>query len=179
MTLLGLSGALRAGSTNRKLLREAARLYGADTYVEADLNLPLYDGDLETAHGIPGAVATLAAQIGAADAVVISTPEYNSALSGVLKNALDWVSRTEGNPWEDKPVAILSAAAGRAGGARAQSSLRLAMIPFRPTLLSGPEVMIASSGNAFGDDGQLVDERSVATLTTLMKALRAEATRSR
>ncbi|MGB5837081.1 MAG: NAD(P)H-dependent oxidoreductase, partial [Albidovulum sp.] len=65
MTLLGLSGALRAGSTNRKLLREAARLYGADTYVEADLNLPLYDGDLETAHGIPGAVATLAAQIGA------------------------------------------------------------------------------------------------------------------
>lgn len=179
MTLLGLSGALRAASTNRKLLREAARLYGADTYVEADLNLPLYDGDLETAHGIPGAVATLAAQIGAADAVVISTPEYNSALSGVLKNALDWVSRTDGNPWEDKPVAILSAAAGRAGGARAQSSLRLAMIPFRPMLLSGPEVMIASSGNAFGDDGQLVDERSVASLTTLMKALRAEATRSR
>ncbi|MGB3179206.1 MAG: NAD(P)H-dependent oxidoreductase [Albidovulum sp.] len=179
MTLLGLSGALRAASTNRKLLREAARLYGADTYVEADLNLPLYDGDLETAHGIPGAVATLAAQIGTADAVVISTPEYNSALSGVLKNALDWVSRTDGNPWEDKPVAILSAAAGRAGGARAQSSLRLAMIPFRPTLLSGPEVMIASSGNAFGDDGQLVDERSVASLTTLMKALRAEATRSR
>ncbi|MGB7263502.1 MAG: NAD(P)H-dependent oxidoreductase [Albidovulum sp.] len=179
MTLLGLSGALRAGSTNRKLLREAARLYGADTYVEADLNLPLYDGDLETAHGIPGAVATLAAQIGAADAVVISTPEYNSALSGVLKNALDWVSRTDGNPWADKPVAILSAAAGRAGGARAQSSLRLAMIPFRPTLLSGPEVMIASSGNAFGDDGQLVDERSVAALATLMKALRAEATRSR
>ena len=127
--------------------------------------------------GIPAEVTRLADQIAAADAVVISTPEYNSALPGVLKNALDWVSRTKGAPWQDKPVAIVSAAAGRAGGARAQSSLRLAMTPFRPRLLTGPEVMIANSGNAFDDQGHLTDERSVETLGALMTALRAETAR--
>jgi chromate reductase len=174
--LLGIAGALRAGSTNRKLVHEAARLFGPAEFTEADLRLPLYDGDLE-ARGIPAEVTRLADQIAAADAVVISTPEYNSALPGVLKNALDWVSRTKGAPWQDKPVAIVSAAAGRAGGARAQSSLRLAMTPFRPRLLTGPEVMIANSGNAFDDQGHLTDERSVETLGALMTALRDETAR--
>lgn len=173
--LLGIAGALRVGSTNRKLVREAARLFGPAEFIEADLDLPLYDGDLE-AEGIPAEVTRLADQIAAADAVVISTPEYNSAMSGVLKNALDWVSRT-GQPWADKPVAIVSAAAGRAGGARAQSSLRLAMTPFRPRLLTGPEVMIANSGNAFDERGHLTDARSVETLGALMTALRSETAR--
>ncbi|MCU9848509.1 NAD(P)H-dependent oxidoreductase [Defluviimonas sp. WL0024] len=176
-TLLGIAGALRSGSTNRKLVREAARLFGPGDFAEADLRLPLYDGDLE-AEGTPSAVTRLAGQINETDAVVISTPEYNSALSGVLKNALDWVSRTEGNPWEDKPVAIVSAAAGRAGGARAQSSLRLAMTPFRPRLLTGPEVMIADARNAFDEDGRLTNERSLTTLGKLMTALRSEALRA-
>ena len=110
-TLLGLPGALREGSANRKLLREAARLSGAD-YTEANLRLPLYDNDLEDAEGLPEAVETLVRQIAEADAVAISTPEYNSGVSGVLKNALDWISRTEGNVWADKPVAIMSAIAG-------------------------------------------------------------------
>ncbi len=171
--LLGMAGALRAGSTNRMLVREAARLFGPADFVEADLRLALYDGDLE-AEGMPAPVLRLAELIAGADAVVISTPEYNSALSGVLKNALDWVSRVEGNPWAGKPVAILSAAAGRTGGARAQSSLRLAMTPFRPRLLTGPEVMIANSRAAFDGDGRLTDERSISGLTALMAALRAE-----
>ena len=76
-TLLGLSGSLRAGSFNRKLLSEAARLFGDAHYFEGDLNLPLYNGDLEDAEGIPAAVQKLADQIAAADAVLISTPEYN------------------------------------------------------------------------------------------------------
>ncbi|MGB1265961.1 MAG: NADPH-dependent FMN reductase, partial [Nereida ignava] len=142
MHVLGISGSLRKEATNRKLIREAARIGGASTYVEADLNLPLYDGDLEAAEGIPASVQVLADQIKAADAVVISTPEYNKGISGVLKNALDWVSRTEGSVWQDKPVAILSAAAGRAGGERAQSNLRLAMNPFMARVISGPEVML-------------------------------------
>lgn len=175
--LLGIAGALRAESTNRKLIREAARLFGPCDFTEADLRLPLYDGDREEADGIPSSVVRLADQIAGADAVVISTPEYNSALSGVLKNALDWVSRTEGNPWADKPVAIVSAAAGRAGGARAQFSLRLAMTPFRPCLLTGPEVMIADARNAFGGDGRLTNERSLAALGKLTAALRAEVER--
>ncbi len=124
-TLLGISGALRAASVNRKLIRAAGRLFGGD-YVEADIRLPLYDGDLE-AEGIPKEVQHLADQIAEADAVVISTPEYNQVMSGVLKNALDWVSRVEGNPWLDKPVAVVSAAAGRSGGVRAAISLRNAL----------------------------------------------------
>ena len=175
--LLGLSGALRAGSTNSKLLREAARLFGDCDFTEADLRLPLYDGDAEEAEGIPSGVARLAEQIAAADAVVISTPEYNKGPSGVLKNALDWVSRTKGGPWKDKPVAVMSAAAGRAGGERAQLVLRTFMVPFRPRLIIGPEMHLGDSGNQFDENGQLVSERYEATLSELMQALRAEATR--
>lgn len=171
-TVLTISGSLRQASTNRMLLTEAVRLFGPATSIVADLNLPLYDGDVEN-HGIPAAVQTLADQIALADAVIISTPEYNKALSGVLKNALDWVSRTKGAPWRDKPVAILSAAAGRAGGERAQFSLRLCMIPFRANVLAGPEVMIAESGNAFDAAGQLKDARTIKGLQELMDALRA------
>jgi len=175
-SLLGISGALRKDSFNRKLIREAGRLAAAD-FSEADLQLPLYDGDVEETQGIPASVQILADQIAAADAVVISTPEYNQALSGVLKNALDWVSRTEGNPWKDKPVAIISAAAGRAGGARATYSLRLAMTPFQPRLLTGPEVGVAAAYQEFDDNGQLISEQYVKTLTALMNALKAETTR--
>lgn len=114
-TLLGISGALRKDSTNTKLIRQAARIFAPESFIEADLHLPLYDGDLEQAEGIPAHVQTLADQIANADAVIISTPEYNKALSGVLKNALDWVSRTDGSPWNGKPLAIMSAADGRAG----------------------------------------------------------------
>ena len=67
--LLGLSGSLRAGATNRKLLRAAARLFGDCTYVEADLQMPLYDGDLETSAGVPDAVKILAGQIADADEI--------------------------------------------------------------------------------------------------------------
>jgi chromate reductase len=149
--LLGLSGSLRQNATNRRLMREAARLFNPGTFIEADLNLPLYDGDLEDSAGIPDKVQLLADQIARAHAVVISTPEYNKGPSGVLKNALDWVSRTKGRPWADKPVAVMSAAAGRAGGERADSS------------------------NEFDDQGRLISDRYEATLRELMQKLRAEA----
>ncbi|MFN4130127.1 MAG: NADPH-dependent FMN reductase, partial [Paracoccaceae bacterium] len=154
-TLLGLCGALRAASTNRLLMLDAVRAFGDCRFVDGNLRLPLYDADLEAA-GIPPDVQTLADQIAAADAVVIATPEYNKNLSGVLKNALDWVSRTKGSPWRDKPVAIVSAAAGRAGGERSQFSLRQCLTPFRPRLLPGPEVFIANSDRAFDDQGHLI-----------------------
>lgn len=171
-TILTISGALRQASTNRVLLTEACRLFGPATRIDADLNLPLYDADLE-ANGIPHAVLTLADQIAQADAVIISTPEYNKALSGVLKNALDWVSRAKSAPWRDKPVAILSAAAGRAGGERAQFSLRLCLMPFCANVLPGPEVMVANSGNAFDGAGQLTDPITIKGLQELMDGLRA------
>lgn len=174
LSVLTLSGALRAASTNRALLAEAVRLFGTAAHNAANLRLPLYDGDLE-AIGIPTEVQDLADQIGKADAVIIATPEYNKALSGVLKNALDWVSRTKGDPWRDKPVAILSAADGRAGGDRAQFSLRHCLVAFRPHLLAGPEVMVAHSRQAFDEHGRLKDAATLKGLQELMDALRAEA----
>ena len=172
-TLLGISGSLRKASTNTLLMRNAATIFNADNFIEGDINLPLYNGDLEVAEGVPASVQTLADQITSADAVIISTPEYNKAISGSLKNALDWVSRTKGTPWSGKPVAIMSAAAGRAGGERSQFSLRLAMMPFRPDILQGPEVLLANSSNEFDENGRLSGEIYIKTLTELMEALKA------
>ncbi len=172
-TLLGISGSLRKASTNTLLMRNAASIFNADTFIEGDINFPLYNGDLEATDGVPSSVQTLADQIAAADAVIIATPEYNKAMSGSLKNALDWVSRTNGAPWGGKPVAIMSAAAGRAGGERSQSSLRLAMMAFRPDILQGPEVLLANSSNEFDENGRLTGEHYIKTLTELMEALKA------
>ncbi len=174
--LLCISGALRRDSTNTKLLREAARLYGGN-HAFADLRLPLYDGDLEDEEGIPAPVQALADAIAGAEAVAISCPEYNQSMTGVMKNALDWVSRTKGGPWKDKPVAIMAAAAGRAGGARSNYILRLALNPFRPRLLTGPEVLVADARNAFDEAGRLREERYTRALSELMDALRADARR--
>jgi chromate reductase, NAD(P)H dehydrogenase (quinone) len=174
LRLLGICGSLRAASWNRKLMLEAARIFDPAEFIDGNLRLPLYDGDLE-AQGIPPEVQLLADQIKAADAVVIAGPEYNKAMSGVLKNALDWVSRVPGGVWRDKPVAILSAAAGRAGGERTQMTLRHAMMAFRPRILQGPEVFIAAPDREFDEQGRLVNEMPVKLLTELMAELRKSA----
>ncbi len=171
-TLICISGSLRQDACNRRLLREAARLFGEARVIEADIRFPLFDEDLQNADGIPEAVQRLADQIAAADAVLISTPEYNKNLSGVLKNALDWVSRVKGNPWKDKPIALMAAADGRAGGERAMHSLILCMMPFRANLVYGPEVFVARCDKAFDEDGQLIDEGAAKFLGMLMKKLR-------
>ncbi len=177
--LLGICGALRAASTNRLLLGEARRLYAPEVWEEADLRLPLFDEDLQLSQGIPDGVQRLADRVAAADAVFIATPEYNKALPGVLKNALDWISVTAGAPFRDKPVAIASAADGRAGGERAQFSLRLCLVGFRPRLLQGPEVMVVRSRSAFGPDGRLIDPRTAGLLADLCAGLRQEVERGR
>lgn len=171
---LGISGSLRKASYNRKLVLEAGRLFSPLKLTEADINLPLYDGDVEDEAGIPDTVRLLAEQIISADAIVVATPEYNQSLSGVLKNALDWVSRVEGRPWAGKPVALVSAAAGRSGGARASYALRLAMTPFRTKLLQG-ELLVAAPAKAFDEGGRLTDEHYLNSLSTLMDELRKTA----
>ncbi|MEM9709978.1 MAG: NADPH-dependent FMN reductase [Pseudomonadota bacterium] len=172
--LLGICGSLRAEATNRKLMHEAARLYGGE-FAEGSIRMPLYDGDLEKADGVPAEAQALADQILSAEAVLVATPEYNQSFSGSLKNALDWVSRVPGGVWKKKPVALLSAAAGRAGGARAQYALRLAMTPFQPRLMTGPEVLLASAAKQFDEGGRLTDERTLKALTELMENLREAA----
>ncbi len=174
LALVGVSGSLRRESSNTRLIQEAARLFGPCDFTMGDIRMPLYDADLEEAEGPPAPVRRLADQIVAADAVVISTPEYNKNLPGGLKNALDWLSRVKPAPLAGKPVAIVSAAAGRAGGERAQYSLRHCLTPLHPSVLTGPEVMIAGANKAFDEDGRLIDTRSAEFLGKLMTALREE-----
>ncbi len=176
MKLLGISGSLRKESFNTRLLREASEAFGYSGFSIADLRLPLYDNDLEKAEGIPPEVQHLADQITQADAVIIASPEYNQSFSGVLKNALDWVSRVDGKPWADKPVALIHAAAGRAGGARANYALRLAMAPFNTRMIQGPEVLVAGASREF-DGERLTNDRYLNSLKSLMDKLRQEASR--
>jgi chromate reductase len=173
-TLLGIPGALRKASTNRLLLKEAARAFGDCDYVEADIDFPVFNQDIQDGPGIPDSVLRLNDQIAGADAVVISSPEYNKNIPGVLKNALDWVSRCEGNAWKDKPVSLIAASSGISGGARAMHNLVLCMMPFRPNLVYGPEVLVGNSKEAFDENGRLKSEVSVKFLTALMERLRAE-----
>ena len=145
MKLLGISGSLRAGSINTAALRAAAELApeGADLTIATLHDIPLYDGDLEASEGVPAAVTALAEAIRASDAVVFSTPEYNSGIPGVLKNALDWLSRIgENPPLKGKPVSMISATAGRGGGGRAQYALRLSLVWSEARVLSKPECLI-------------------------------------
>ncbi len=176
--LVGISGSLRRGSSNTKLMHEAVRAFGPCDFARGDIRLPLYDADLE-AEGMPAAVTTLADLIRGADGVVIATPEYNKNLPGVLKNALDWLSRTRPAPLAGKPVAIVSSAAGAAGGARSQFSLRHCLTPFDPRVLQSPEVLIAGADAAFGEDRRLKDPASFKFLGALMAKLRAEIARVR
>ena len=170
--LLGISGALRRGSTNTRLVKEAARLFAPDRFEIADLRLPLYDADLE-AEGMPPEVTRLVEQIRAADAIVISTPEYNKAPPGVLKNALDWVSRVQPMATIGKPLAVISAANGIAGGQRSTSALYLMLIPFKVRFVFDPEVTVGRSTEKFDADGRLTDEAALKFLRQKMEALRA------
>lgn len=169
--LLTISGSLRKGAYNRMLLNEAVRAFGSADVTEADLHLPLYDGDLEEAEGVPDAVHTLADQIKAADAVIIASPEYNKGITGALKNALDWVSRVEGMPFKGKPTVVMSANAGRTGGETGQFMLLSCLVPLQAEVLTGPMLCVAAAQNEFGEDGQLTNDLYVKALQTRMRAL--------
>lgn len=173
LRLVGICGSLRAGSYNRLLLKEAARAFGPCDFTEANLRIPLFDEDLARPD-FPADVAALKDLVASADAVVIANPEYNKAPTGVLKNALDWLS-LRGAPLVDKPVAIVSAASGRAGGERSQYALRLMLVPFRARVLSAPEVLVANPKEHFNPDGRLTTDTYQTLLSDLMQALRTQA----
>lgn len=174
--LLAISGSLRAGSYNRKLLALAVEAFGEAEVMQGDLNLPLYDGDLEEAEGIPAAVQTLADQIKAADAIVIASPEYNKGIPGVLKNALDWVSRVKGAVLADKPTVVISAAGGRGGGETAHFMVIHCLAQLQVRIIPGPPVLVAGAQDAFDEDGRLRIESYVKALDGRMAKLRAEVT---
>ena len=174
--LLILSGSLRKGSYNRMLIILAARAFGSAEVTEGDLDLPLYNGDVEEADGVPEKVHTLAQQIKDADAIVIGAPEYNKGITGVLKNALDWISRLPGWVLKDKPTVVVSASAGRTGGETSQFMTQHCLSQHQARLIPGPAVCVAGAMNAFDEEGRLLDETAEKLLTKRMQRLREEVT---
>ncbi len=176
--ILGICGSLRAQSYNRKLLQTAVHRYGDCQIEMADIDLPLYNGDVED-RGIQQSVQTLADQLRAADGVIICTPEYNKAIPGGLKNALDWISRIPGGLWARKPVATLSAAAGRTGGEAGLYHMRHCLLPLGADLITQPTVCIAQAQAEFDDAGQMTNDRYLASIDKLMQALARQIAQNR
>jgi chromate reductase len=154
---------------------EAIRLFGPADVTIGDIRMPLYDGDLEDAEGLPAETQVLVEQCRAADAIVIATPEYNKSIPGPLKNALDWISRARPGALRGKHLAIVSASDGQYGGERSQFALRLTLVPFRPELVPGPEVLVSWSTKAFDENGRLIEARQLKALELLMAELRQRA----
>jgi len=156
--ILALSGSLRADSFNEKLLVAAQSLVpaGAKLEIYDYRDIPLYDGDLEV-RAYPEAAQRLKNRIGAADAVLIATPEYNYSVPGVLKNALDWVSRPYGDsPLVGKPLAIIGGGGGQ-GTNRAQDHLRQIAHGLDMHVVRRPEIFIANVWGKFDETGKLAD----------------------
>jgi chromate reductase len=160
MHVLGLSGSLRAGSHNARLLRAAAELLPPEAgLVEFDAlkAIPPYDEDDDDGASRPAAVQRLLDAIAAADAVLVATPEYNHSLPGQLKNALDWVSRPlAASPLRGKPVAVVGASTGLFGAVWAQAEARKVLSAIGARVVDR-ELPVGSADDAFTDAGRLAD----------------------
>ena len=174
ITILGIAGSLRKASYNRAALCAAQKLAPPDTHLDIfELDgIPPFSEDLES--NPPAKVVELKAKIRGADAILISTPEYNYSIPGVLKNAIDWASRPYGDSaWDGKPVGIMGASPGTLGTARAQYHLRQVFVFLNMFPLNKPEVMIAQAPKKFDDQGNLTDESTREHIQKLVVALGA------
>ena len=179
-SILGLAGSLRRESYNRALLRAAVGLLPPGVTLrtfERLGELPPYNEDVRL-RGLPDPVADLWQSIAEADALLIATPEYNYGPPGVLKNALDWVSRPPAEtPLRHKPVAIVGDSTGNYGTVRAQLALRQTFLYVESYVLLKPEVMLFRTAEHFDDAGELADEPTRELLATQLQELVAWARR--
>jgi chromate reductase len=170
--ILGLSGSLRAGSHNQKLLRAAADLLPPEAELvvfEGLKAIPPYDQDDE--HLRPEAVQALCDAIREADAVLVSTPEYNHSLPGQFKNALDWLSRPlDESPFKGKPTAVIGTSTGLFGAVWAQAEGRKVLSAIGAQVLDH-ELPIGLADSAFTDGGALADDGHEAALSEILDAL--------
>ena len=170
--ILGFAGSLRKSSFNRALLREALELVPEDARLEVfDLEgIPPFNQDLENQP--PEKVKEFKAKIREADAILISTPEYNYSIPGVLKNAIDWASRPYGdNALEGKPVALMGASVGMLGTARAQYHLRQTFVFLNMYPLNRPEVMVPFANDKINNDGKVTDPKTKEKIRELLESL--------
>ena len=171
--IAGISGSLRKASFNTALLKILADKSASSITIQVVTleDIPLYNEDLDTATGVP-AVNALKRLISSCDGILISTPEYNHGIPGVLKNALDWVSRPAlESCFKDKPVSIISCSKAFTGGVRAQCQLRETLISMQAQLVMGPEVVVGSVHRNFGDESY-ADEAGLAFMLESLNRLK-------
>ncbi|WP_438486957.1 NADPH-dependent FMN reductase [Streptomyces sp. S186] len=182
LRVLVFGAALRAESSNARLASLAARMV-ADTGATVDLatmrdfDMPLYDGDVETAEGLPAGALALHRRMEESDALVISSPEYNASVPGVLKNAIDWVSRIRPQPFKTKQVLLMSASPSMVGGNRGLWSLRIPL-EHLGTRVYPDMFSLARSYESFTEDGSLADsglqQRLAETVTAFLRLVEAD-----
>ena len=173
--ILALSGSLRAASYNTALLRAAQSYAPAGVTVEVLTlhDLPFFNEDGEAKDGWPASVRALRSKIQAADALLISTPEYNSGIPGVLKNAFDWISRTnveDPSVLFGKPTALMGATPGGFGTAVAQASCLPMLRALGVNLWAGQRMMVANAHTLF-TDGELTSADYQAQMQSYMQGL--------
>lgn len=163
MRIVGLAGSLRTGSFNQALLRAAVEECPSEARLEVESirGIPLYDGDVEAAQGIPARAAELKERIATADGLLLVTPEYNNSIPGVFKNAIDWLTR----PPADIPRIFAGRAVGLIGaspGARGTVLSQTAWLPVFRTLgmrpWFGQLLYVGGAGKVFDASGKLVDD---------------------
>lgn len=162
--ILGISGSLRQGSYNSALLRAAQQLVpdGVELVAGSIAGIPLYNGDDETATGIPPAAQTLKDQIAAADGLLLFTPEYNGSIPGILKNAIDWASRPPrdiARTFGGKPVAMAGASLGGFGTILSQDAWLGVMRALGTRPWCEGRLMVGRAAGVFDDEGHLTDDQ--------------------
>jgi chromate reductase len=176
MKIIAFSGSLRKDSFNTALLRSLIELGKPEHEIEmAEIrDFPLYDQDMEANY--PALVQAVKDKVVAADGVVIVTPEYNRSVPGVLKNAIDWISRPYGtNPLAHKPVLIMGVSGGKIGTAIAQSHLRESLEYLDADTVGQPELYLGPAKELFTEDLKLAED---STKELLKKGLAALALRA-
>ena len=179
--ILAFAGSTRAESFNKKLVRlaaDAARAAGAEVTVVdlRDFPLPLFDGDLEEAEGLPENARKLKALFREHDALLLASPEYNSSITGVLKNSLDWVSRSEADDeptlvaYKGKAAALLSASPGALGGLRGLVHVR-AILGNLGMLVLPEQVCVPKAHEAFDEAGALKEARTAGQVKSIAESL--------
>ena len=173
-TIIGLCGSLRRASFNLMLLRAAIDAAPSGTSIETESirEIPLYDGDVEAEQGLPPAARRLKDRIAAADGVLIATPEYNNSIPGVLKNAIDWLSRPPTDiprVFRGRPVALMGATPGPGGTALSQA----AWLPILRTLGMRPwfegRLLISGAGKVFDSEGRVGDSATRDRIRTFIE----------
>lgn len=176
MKVIGIVGSSRKGSFNSALMDAFVKRAPKDIEMEiADITaLPFYNADDEDPY--PQSAQELKDHLLTADAFIIATPEYNRGVPGILKNAIDWMSRPKGpSPFSAKPVLVVGASDGNIGTAVAQSSLKVTLLHLNAHVLGKPEFFLGMAQNKFDENGNLVDEKTgsfiISALTTLQETV--------